>query len=1036
MPDPKSIIANLVDKFDRNIEEYKHPKYNETLIRVEFINPFWEALGWDVNNRAGYALSFRDVIHEDDIKVGGSTKAPDYSFRIGGRRMFFLEAKKPAIDLKHNPEPAFQLRRYAYSARLPVSMLSDFEELSIYDTRIKPAISDKAHTGRMHYYSFTEYVDKWDEIEATLSKEAVLRGDFNRFIEDRQAKRPGAELDRDFLASLDEWRMLLARNIALRNPNLSERELNFAVQMTIDRLIFLRMAEDRGIETYGTLQALQNGEHAYKRLVEICYRADERYNSGLFHFDEKDGEHPDSITPGLDLDDKVLKDIIRNVYYPCPYEFREFPVEVLGHAYEQFLGKRISLTSGHRARIEEKPEVRKAGGVYYTPQYIVDYIVEHTVGELVKDKTPKQVSELRIVDPACGSGSFLLGAFQYLMDWHLTSYQAEYARTGQVPASPPPKGKRRRKSDPQAIFQGAEDEWYLTTAEKKRILLNNIYGVDIDANAVEVTKLSLLLKVLEHENSETLNRQLGLWHERALPNLSGNIKCGNSLIGPDYYDNQQSVLFDEEELHRVNAFDWQAEFAEVFAQGGFDAVIGNPPYIRIQSMKEWAPTEVEFYKKKYKSASKGNYDIYVVFIEKGLDLLNKNGLLGFILPHKFFNAKYGEGIRKIVTDYGHLSRIVHFGDQQVFQGATTYTCLLFLRKYKTHKFEFIKIPNLKDWRENQKEITGLINLVKCNSAEWNFFVGQGSEIFEKLSDFKLTLSHVSKIFVGVQTSADPVFVLKYQGIGPNGYKVFSKALKEEFEIEEEVTKSLLKGSEIHTYHIDNPDNLIIFPYHVIDEKAILFSQKELENEYPLTWEYLLKVRKKLESREGGKWKIAEWWQFGRNQNIAEMGKRKIINQVLAKRASFTLDENADYCFVGGGNAGGYGVQLKDSINYDDRFLLGLLNSKLLDWYLKKISTTFRGGFFSYARRFIEKLPICELDFENPADKAAHDRLVELVQQMLELHRRRAAAGDPRTQQLLDRHITTTDQHIDRLVYELYGLTEEEIGIVEGSVRKT
>ena len=441
-------IQQLVEKFQYNLQEYKNPKYNETQVRVEFINPFWEALGWDVNNRAGHAMTYRDVVHEDEVKVGGSTKAPDYSFRIGGRRIFFLEAKKPSRDLKHDPEPAFQLRRYAYSAKLPVSMLSDFEELGIYDTRIKPAITDKSHVGRMTYYTYDEYIDKWDELAETFSKEAVMRGAFDRFVEDNTKKKGSAELDRDFLASLDEWRIMLARNIALRNPGLSERELNFCVQKTIDRLIFLRMAEDRGIETYGSLQALQNGENAYKRLVEIYYRADERYNSGLFHFEEKDGDYPDVITPSLVLDDKVLKEIIKNLYYPCPYEFSQLPVEVLGNAYEQFLGKRISLTAGHHAKIEEKPEVRKAGGVYYTPQYIVDYIVEHTVGELVKNKTPKQVSELRILDPACGSGSFLLGAFQYLLNWHLNYYINEYKETKTIPTSPPATGQRPRKSDP------------------------------------------------------------------------------------------------------------------------------------------------------------------------------------------------------------------------------------------------------------------------------------------------------------------------------------------------------------------------------------------------------------------------------------------------------------------------------------------------------------------------------------------------------------------------------------------------------------
>ena len=1004
MSDAKSKIEKLVEKFDRNLSEYKHPKYNETQIRVEFINPFWEALGWDVNNRAGYALSFRDVIHEDDIKVGGSTKAPDYSFRIGGRRVFFLEAKKPAVDLKHNPEPAFQLRRYAYSAKLPVSMLTDFEELSIYDTRLKPAISDKAHIGRMHYYTYAEYADKWDEINATLSKEAVLRGDFNRFIEDKQAKRPGAELDRDFLASLDEWRMLLARNIALRNPGLSERELNFAVQMTIDRLIFLRMAEDRGIETYGTLQALQNGEQTYPRLVEIYYRADERYNSGLFHFSGKDGEHPDTVTPGLALDDKVLKEIIKNLYYPCPYEFSEFPVEVLGNAYEQFLGKRISLTSGHRARIEEKPEVRKAGGVYYTPQYIVDYIVEHTVGELVQDKSPQQVSDLRIVDPACGSGSFLLGAFQYLMDWHLQQYMAAHEADGAVPASPPPAGRKPRKSDPQAMFQGVEGEWYLTTAEKKRILLNNIYGVDIDANAVEVTKLSLLLKVLEHEDSETLNRQLGLWHERALPNLSGNIKCGNSLIGPDYYDNQQSALFDEEELHRVNAFDWQSEFAEVFAQGGFDAVIGNPPYIGFHGFKE----DKQYLISKFITA-KGKFDLYLPFIENAIRLLKKDGILGYICPTNFMKRGHGIDLRSYLSKNISINEIIDFGHKQIFDGATNYTGVYIFLNTKpdeNSKIQYKTSLEHDGFKVSQKEI---------DETPWIFRREEETTIIKSiLKSVHFTLDQLSiGISEGIVTGKNDVFLLDKKRI-------------EELDIEKKYLKPCLRGKNIHPYYVNDPSEYVIYPYQLKQNKTIPIKADMLKENENL-WSYLKKSRESLKGRGYFEKSNKEWYELWCQRDLKQLAKKKIVVPELAEKNRFAIvDENIFYgdtvC----------GITLKDDVFVDIRFILGILNSKLIEFYFKKTSVPKAGGYYIYKTMFLKNIPIRKIDFENHADKAAHDRLVELVQQMLELHRRRAESGDPRTREMLDRHITTTDQHIDRLVYELYGLTEEEIKIVEGS----
>ena len=278
------------------------------------------------------------------------------------------------------------------------------------------------------------------------------------------------------------------------------------------------MAEDRGAEKYGQLQKLLDKQEIYQELCEIWKNADEKYNSGLFHFKSEKTQKspPDTLTPQLEIKDGIFKQIIKNLYYPdSPYEFSVLSPEILGNVYEQFLGKVIRLTKGHRAKVEEKPEVKKAGGVYYTPQYIVEYIVENTVGKLCKDKTPQKVSELRILDPACGSGSFLLGAYNYLLNWHLIYYIKL-------------KDKNRLKDQ---IYKGKNNEWHLTIKEKKRILLNNIYGVDIDHQAVEVTKLSLLLKVLEGENRDVLEAQQKLFKERALPNLENNIKCGNSLIG-------------------------------------------------------------------------------------------------------------------------------------------------------------------------------------------------------------------------------------------------------------------------------------------------------------------------------------------------------------------------------------------------------------------------------------------------------------------------------------------------------------------------
>lgn len=352
-----------------------------------------------------------------------------------------------------------------------------------------------------------------------------------------------------------------------------------------------------------TLHKLLDGDNVYPRLCDLFLHADVKYNTGLFHFerDQDRDELPDSLSLAVKIDDKVLKGIIKQLYYPeSPYLFSVIPPEILGQVYEQFLGKVIRLTDGHRAKVEYKPEVKKAGGVFYTPQYIVEYIVKHTVGDLTKDKTPREVAKLRVLDPACGSGSFLIGAYQYLLDWHRDWYIEHlvpvFIEKGSVtdPAvlsllpDQTLRGKKHLMQVELPVYKAgtrgnvtkARSDWRLTTAERKRILLNNIFGVDIDQQAVEVTKLSLLLKVLEEENEENIEKQMKLFAERALPSLHQNIKCGNSLISTDIITPDMPM----EGVKRINPFDWSQAFPSVMKAGGFDAVIGNPPYVRQEGL--------------------------------------------------------------------------------------------------------------------------------------------------------------------------------------------------------------------------------------------------------------------------------------------------------------------------------------------------------------------------------------------------------------------------------------------------------------------
>ena len=1038
MPAPEN-IHRLVKRFEEQLDSYRSSKYNEAQLRHEFLNPFFEALGWDLFNRQGYAETYKEVVVEDSLEVEGAAKSPDYAFRVGGQRKFFVEAKKPSVNIEQNIYPAFQLRRYAWSAKLPLSILSDFEEFAVYDCRVKPDKGDKASVGRVMLLSYKDYIEKWDEIVAVFSRDAVLKGSFDSYAEGMKNKKGTTEVDDAFLSEIERWRDLLAKNIALRNQSLSVRELNYAVQMTIDRIVFLRICEDRGVERDEQLKEIASGNEIYKGLVQLFQKADARYNSGLFHFkDEKEQSSPaDSLTLGLNVDDKVLRDILLNLYYPdSPYVFKEIPSDILGQVYERFLGKVIRLTAGHQAKVEEKPEVRKAGGVYYTPTYIVNYIVQNTVGKLLEGKTPKDAAKLRILDPACGSGTFPLGAYQYLLDWHLEWYinhEPEKIASGKNPAifesirstptalagtSPKSAGKTNDGQDSRADLGEAGRGWTLTTSKKKEILLNNIYGVDIDAQAVEVTKLSLLLKVLEGESQETIGSQLSLLQERVLPDLSRNIQCGNSLIGPDYYEGHQLTMSfaDEEERYRVNAFDWKGAFSQVFIHGGFDAVIGNPPYIRIQGLQETSPIDVGFFKKKYKAASKGNYDIYVIFIEKVLSLINDSGKIGFILPSKFFATDYGESIRQLITDKKALSKIVDFGHLQIFEQATTYTCLLFLAGYSQTSFEYAKVSAPNDLKNaNFRTIQNSLT-----AESWAFSDDATQKLIEKINSISKPLSDLpTRIGRGSSSGADDVFILCKEG------NSFFTRQGDKVVIEKEILREPTYATDFGRFEFRPAQKeVIIFPYKVEKDGYELLAEDKLKKEYPKAYEYLSARKKELLERK----QFKQWYGFSAPRNLDVHETAQILVPLLADHGLYCRlsDDSSRYCLMA---SGGFSITVSKESGLSPNYVLGLLNSTLLFWRLRSISNVFRGGWITCTKQYVETLPIHTVNFSDSSEKAMHEKMVSLVERMLELQKQNPRT--PQEQEMVKREIESTDKAIDKLVYELYGLTDEEIKIVEG-----
>jgi predicted type IV restriction endonuclease len=988
------IVEDLVTRFEEQIVSYKKSDYNETQTRRDFIDPFFKALGWDMDNSQGNAEAYREVIHEDKVKVGAATKAPDYSFKLaGGKRLFFVEAKKPSVAVKEEIMPAYQIRRYAFSAKLPISILTDFEEFAIYDCNKKPIATDKPSVGRVKYLTYKEYLNEFDFIWDTFSKERVLKGSFDKFIAADKNKKGTTTVDKEFLISLDEWRKQLALNIALRNEALNEDELNFVVQQTLDRLIFLRIAEDRGVEEYGRLKNLLKGEDFYQNLFTYFKEADSKYNSGLFDFKK------DTISFNVAMDNKTIKGIINELYYPIsPYEFSVLSVEILGSAYEQFLGKQIKLTAGHRAIIEEKPEVRKAGGVYYTPQYIVEYIVENTVGKLTTGKKPADVAKLKIVDPACGSGSFLLGAYQFLLSWHLQFYMPDFEKqTAIAQNSKDYNEKQRNDALKERNKLPLTPTGNLTTALKKQILLNNIYGVDIDTQAVEVTKLSLLLKCMEGETGSSITAEMR-FGERILPTLENNIKSGNSLIDTDYYDGQ----IDYGDKRKIKPFNWQKAFPEVFkikkvtvaeqlkwhnkniikqaaaeeekanelikkmgsivnepdieyAKKGFDIVIGNPPYVMLQNLET---REVFDYALKKFQSAKYKIDTYQLFIEASVKLLAQNGLLAFITPNTFLKNIHSEPLRKFMLDNVTIREFVLF-NYSVFNAASVDTCVFTIENSAANKKSTITVKQADTiFLPYTSALINQVNLIKNNKADFNLSISEAdSELLNSLKEISDPLSIYCKAYFGIQTH------------DRDKYVSITKLNKN--------YRPVIDGANIHTYFLKESSEFVNY----IPE-AIKSGGSEL-----------VYSKERICIRQIGAVPVAT-----------------IVSPYI-----FTLNTI-------------YNVYLKDEVNIDLKFVLGLINSNLIRFFWRKMNSDEKKTFPKIKKEAILSIPIKKIKIQS--EKSLHDEIVKLVETMLQLQQQKQNITLPEQLQQLEQRIAYTDDKINEKVYALYGLSAEEIGVIE------
>lgn len=962
-------FLTLWEKFKDHKESYLKQTYNEAQVRQEFLDPLFSALGWDMENKNGYAEAYKDVVHEDSLRVEGKIKAPDYGFRIGGTRKFFLEAKKPAIDIKNDTQAALQLRRYAWSAKLSLSILTNFHQVAIYDCRYKPDESDTPSKARIAFFELSELDQAWEFLERYFARDSILKGSFDKFALDAEVKRGTSTVDDQFLAQIESWREALAKNIHLRNSGLSQGELNIAVARTIDRLIFLRIAEDRALESYGRLRDAAKSKGIYRNICTLFKQADDRYNSGLFHFDPKDGnpDTADHYTLELIIDDKILKSIINNLYYPAsPYEFSVISADILGHVYEQFLGKQI-IVSGRAVSIVEKPEVKKAGGVYYTPNYVVRYIIERTVGSIFEKLTPAQASGLdrrtknpqpiRIVDPACGSGSFLIEAYQYLLEWYLDRYKTSGPERHARGASP-------------KLYEISSGEWRLTIAERRRILITHIFGVDIDAQAVEVAKLSLLLKVLEGTKSDEVERQIDMFRVRALPDLGNNIRSGNSLVSSDLFSNKTYDAFGDAALEKINPFDWEEEFPFFSESGGFDVVIGNPPYGASLNKDE-----KEYFRKKCKHQSY-QFDSYLVFIEKALSfILKNNGLFGMIIPNPWLTNINQSSLRRFVINNSVLSEIVHF-KFPVFKKVTVDTEIVIFQKKSSRRNKFLA-KFVKQIAADQT-ISLFEKVIQHDQSVWRELSDDGFNIF--LDEQRVQLA------AKIRAAGGPCREVVSWSVGIKPYQVGKGTPPQTKEIVERrpFDANAPAGSAYRQY-IRGGD----------------FSRFTLQP---------------IEQR---------WIKYGRwlaepRPNAGFDAKEKVVVRQTGDRLVAAIDRDQLICM----NNVHVGV-VTDS-DFDADTICGLLNSDLLNWYFHYLNPEMGEALAEVKKANVAKLPIVR---KSSLNTHVYNRVKRESISLQKLSRKYYKCRLNSDKDRIRRGITVSFRSLNEAVFELYGLDVSRAQII-------
>ncbi len=657
-----------------------------------------------------------------------------------------------------------------------------------------------------------------------------------------------------------------------------------------------------------------------------------------------------------------------------PYDFNAIPIHILGSIYERFLGKVIVATD-KRARVEEKPEVRKAGGVYYTPEYIVRYIVENTVGKLIEGKSPAKIADMKFADIACGSGSFLLGVYDLLIRYHTKFYNDN-----------PGKAKKGEVAE-------RDDGLHLTLQKKREILLNNIFGVDIDMQAVEVAQLSLYLKLLQDETPGSTRTHQLEFHETLLPSLNKNITCGNSLIGTDILSGE---LFEPVEERKLNPMDFEQRFPEIMKRGGFDAVLGNPPYVNAWDFFESQPIARQFIndQSRYQTADR-HWDLYVLFLERAYQITKKSGRFSFIIPFSYSIQKYGILSRRFLLEKSTIESIADIRTVRVFGDVPVITIVPVFVKEVPSKNSQIAV--LKPSKLSTK--TKVESFQSSHTLQQRQMLAQhehmlrldlspaATKLVERMDESSIKLGDLCYVNYGAQMSSKAK-----GGFGKNHVIRDQKVNKH--------CKKMIGGRELYRYSVNWEGRYVDWSF--------------APEMYGARWPEFFELPKIMIRDITGTHRVEATFDSERyycdHTVLCALRKCDVAKWKEATRSEITLSEK-----------------------YHLAFLNGVVASRCVSTYFYLVLTgegvRTGGGFHTYPET-IRNFPIPKIDFDDPTDKTRHDKIVSLVDQMLSAKKQLAAAQSDKDKDFYENKCAGLDCQIDALVYELYGLTAEEIALVE------